>query len=537
MSSIEQLEQKIKAIQKVIEITTDAELKEALKKKQADCLDRIINLAPAHNLQSSQENQENPKESVQNTPTNTQSTQEQNTPKHEQEQANPQTKLQDKETPAIPDRDLAQDKTEEKTSQPAPKVAMPAKDLPIANPGRVILHNDIYKVNLGKLGAWESNLLFSLFNRLKDRGDTIIRFELHEVKEMIGDVKINNNDLLRVVRTLWKNVRLANFWEIRRFVENGEELTGETNYFLFKHFTIVSDKTPKLRYVVVGINAHYFIHLLNDLNANFTSLQLKTFMSLRSKYAKALYRLLVRFEDVKKNCMCEVLTYQNNFEGFKEFMGIPKSMQIGVIEERVLRPACRELGIPLGEGYNPENPDRSKPYETIFYVKTKKGKGNKVVGITFHFMPHPHADMQKAILKRRTQNRLHSTMSAIQQEEQKRQEKKAREKEMASKCHYNKQERDTLCSFIGLVGSLLVENPEYYFKSVKLIDMRACLGDNPRIICQFQVNTDDQGDLSYAQRFYQYGMTHFSDKSPPKCFVIEFKDHEDLLRGFVKGAK
>ncbi|BEG58222.1 hypothetical protein NHP21005_19100 (plasmid) [Helicobacter sp. NHP21005] len=107
-------------------------------------------------------------------------------------------------------------------------------------------------------------------------------------------------------------------------------------------------------------------------------MQLKTFMSLRSKYAKALYRLLVRFEDVKKHCMCEVLTYKSDFEGFKEFMGVSKSMQICMIEERVLKPACRELGVPINEGYNPENPDRSLPYETIFYTKIKKARAIKL---------------------------------------------------------------------------------------------------------------------------------------------------------------
>lgn len=539
MVSVKQLEQQIKAIQQVIEITTDVELKNTLEKKQNDCLDKIISLTPTQSPQFPQENQQQRpvKESLPQTPTNAPQVQGQQTPK--QEQVIPQ--VENPQLAAPLSQDIEQNQQENTTQAPqnVSKNAVLAKDLRIVDPTRVTLHNDIYKVNLGKLGAWESNLLFALFNRLKDQGNTCIRFEPHEVKEMIGEVKINNRNLLKVVETLWKNVRMANFWEITRFVDQGEELTKKKNFFLFRDFTIVSDQTPKLRYIEVGINTPYFTHLLNDLSANFTSLQLKIFMSLRSKYAKALYRLLVRFEDVKKHCMCEVLTYKSDFEGFKEFMGIPKGMRIHMIEERVLKPACRELGVPIDEGYNPENPDRSLPYETIFYTKIKKGKGNKVVGITFHFMPHPHLDMQKAIMKRHTQNRFKDTMAQIQKEEKEKEEKKVRGEARNKRDHYSKQERETLKSFTGLSGPLFAKDFEYHFKSVKLLMVGSFGGDNARLMGVFKINTTDHTDRSYAERLRSLNQFYlkFIPKGFPDCFVYFFKDHESLLREFVKGAK
>ncbi|WP_120953347.1 replication initiation protein [Helicobacter sp. L8] len=217
---------------------------------------------------------------------------------------------------------------------------------------------------------------------------------------------------------------MANFWEIAHFKENGEELISKTNRFVFKHFTIVSDKTPKLRYIEVGVNAPYFLHLLNDLSANFTALQLKVLVSLEGKYAKNLYRLLVRFEDVKTHGKCKVSIYQNDFERFKEFMGIPKGLAVVDIDRIVLKPACKELAM-LEEEYDPKNPDhQTLPYKTISYTKTKKGKGNKVVGITFTFEPHPSLGMQKAILKRSTQNRIQDTMAKEQEQKRKEQESK-----------------------------------------------------------------------------------------------------------------
>ncbi|GMB96764.1 replication initiation protein [Helicobacter sp. NHP22-001] len=472
----------IMKLQALIDVETNQALKDILKQEKAECVKKLLALTSTQSPRPPQENQEQKpvKESSPQTSTNASQTQAQQTIK--QEQVIPQ--VENSQSTLNQDTEQNQQESTAQALRNVSKNTVLAKDLRIADSTRVTLHNDIYKVNLGKLGAWESNLLFALFNRLKDQGDTCIRFEPREVKEMIGDVKINNNDLLRVVETLWKNVRMANFWEITRFVDKGEKLTKRKNFFLFRDFTIVSDQTPKLRYIEVGINTPYFTHLLNNLSANFTSLQLKIFMSLRSKYAKALYRLLVRFEDVKKHCMCEVLTYKSDFEGFKEFMGIPKSLSIKDTDT-ILKPACRELGVPIDEGYNPENPDRSLPYETIFYIKIKKGKGNKVVGITFHFMPHPHLDMQKAIMKRHTQNRFKDTMAQIQKEEKEKQEKKAREEVRSKRDHYNKQELKTLNSFIGLSGPLFDKDFEYHFKSVKLLMVGSFGGDNANLMGVF----------------------------------------------------
>ncbi|GLH58601.1 replication initiation protein [Helicobacter ailurogastricus] len=527
----------IMKIQALIDVETNQALKDILKQEKAECVRKLLALTQTPDPQFPQKNQKQKlsKESSLQTPTNAPQAQEQQTPK---QQVIPQVENPQLVTPLSQDTEQDQQENTVQALQNVSKNAVLAKDLRIADSTRVTLHNDIYKVNLGKLGAWESNLLFALFNRLKDQGDTCIRFEPHEVKEMIGTPKIDGDNLLRVVRTLWKNIRMANFWKIMRFVENGEELTKETNCFLFKHFTIVSDKTPKLRYIEVGINTPYFTHLLNNLSANFTSLQLKIFMSLRSKYAKALYRLLVRFEDVKKLCMCEVLTYKSDFEGFKEFMGIPKSLSVKDTDT-ILKPACRELGVPIDEGYNPENPDRSLPYETIFYTKIKKGKGNKVVGITFHFMPHPHLDMQKAILKRHTQNRFKDTMAQIQKEEKEKQEKKAREEVRSKRDHYSKQERETLKSFTGLSGPLFAKDFEYHFKSVKLLMVASFGGDNAKLMGVFKINTTDHTDRSYAERLRSLNQAYlkFIPKGFPDCFIYFFEDHESLLREFVKRAK
>ncbi len=397
------------------------------------------------------------------------------------------------------------------------------------------------------MSARESNLLFSLFNRLKDNGDTPIHFTPQEVKEMIGEPKISSKNLLKATEALWKNIRMANFWRIARFIENGEELTERTNCILFKYFSIITDKTPKLRYIKVGINTPYFTHLLNELNANFTAFQLKTFMSLRSKYAKTLYRLLVRFEDIpqKAGILCEVLTYKSNFEGFKEFMGISKNMSVVDIERRVLFPACKELGFLINDEtkkFDLSNPDRSMPYETIYYEKIKKGRGGKVVGITFHFTLNPSAEMQKAILKRHNQNRFKDTMHKIQREEKEKQEQKRKELIKAKIPYYNKQERQTLTGFRGLIGPLFCTTPtEFLFKSVQLIGVVSYTGDSPKIIGLFTPTTEDEQEFYNANRvrsFHQPFFNLFAKSNPPaSAFAYPFEDYEKFVWEFVHGVQ
>ncbi|WP_104751152.1 replication initiation protein [Helicobacter salomonis] len=506
----------IKKLQRLIETGTDSTLKGILEQKKDECIKKLVALTATPDLLTLPEAQDLTQESQLATPKDTRSTQENSTSLEQETQA--------------AESKIVIEYTEE-SAKPS-KTVVYAREVSIANPNQVVIHNDIYKVNLGKIGAWEGNLFFSLLNRLKDQQDTCIHFTPQEVRELIGTPKIDEANLLRVVETLWKNVRTANFWEITHFIEDGEELTKRKNCFLFRDFTVVSDKTPKLRYIEVGINTPYFTHLLNDLNANFTSFQLKTFMSLRSKYAKNLYRLLVRFEDVKKNAMCEMITYKNNFAGFKEFMGIPKGLALGDIEERVLKPACRELAVPFEEGYDPNNPNRDLPYETIFYVKEKKGRSHRVVGITFHFMPHPHASMQKAIFKRKTQNRIQNTLAQKQKEQAQEKEKQAQPK----RPHYNKQERDTLNKFCGLIGPLFVTNPDYYFKEVKLVRVKTTVVGNPSIMCLFQLlDPKNSHDAHYAECHIE-SIQSFGNMKPPEYFTHAFVDHENFIESFVKNA-
>ncbi|WP_104708341.1 RepB family plasmid replication initiator protein [Helicobacter ailurogastricus] len=102
-------------------------------------------------------------------------------------------------------------KTENLTGEDIEYTPVLAKNTRIANPKQVVMHNNIYKVNLGMLGELENNLFFSLFNRLKDKKDTVIRFTPQELKALAGDPHMPNTRLYKVTLDLFNNIAEANF--------------------------------------------------------------------------------------------------------------------------------------------------------------------------------------------------------------------------------------------------------------------------------------------------------------------------------------
>ncbi|WP_155802336.1 replication initiation protein [Helicobacter cetorum] len=263
------------------------------------------------------------------------------------------------------------------------KKAILAKDLKVVRPNDVTIHNDIYKVYLGKLGALESNLFYSIFDKLKEQDDTLVRFNPSEIKAMIGNSKISGKELTKVVKKLWNNIKFANFWILlpRR----------DENHMLFRTFAInyYDDKKTQIKDIEVQVNKPHYTYLLNDLTGNFTQFELEQFKNLSSKYAKTLFRMLKQFDDIEnENNHCELLRFNNNFDEFMEFMGIDKNMEMRDIERQILKPICKELGAFIDKKEKaPLIIDLKKPYATIEYKKIH-GKYNKVIGIEFYYTKH-----------------------------------------------------------------------------------------------------------------------------------------------------
>ncbi|UOS53003.1 replication initiation protein [Helicobacter pylori] len=271
---------------------------------------------------------------------------------------------------------------EEPTPTKAPQTTpTPCKDLVVSTPKDktyITYHNNANKVNLGKLSEREANLLFAIFQRLKDQGNTLIRFEPQDLKRMIM-VKSNltNRQLLQVLKNLLDNISGANFWIIREHVENGEVYEDHTSYMLFKQFEIrIHKPTQTIEYLEVQLNDSYQ-YLLNNLGmgGQYTSFKLLEFQRVRGKYAKTLYRLLKQYKSTG------ILSVE--WSQFRELLDIPKDYDMRSIDNFVLKIALKEL-------------KKIYPFEHLSYKKERRSHDKrKVTHIDFYFEQLPQGETKK----------------------------------------------------------------------------------------------------------------------------------------------
>ncbi|GAA7485937.1 hypothetical protein MMM109_01190 [Helicobacter pylori] len=136
------------------------------------------------------------------------------------------------------------------TTKPTPIKApqttiTPCKNLVVTTPKDntyITYHNNTNKVNLGKLSEREANLLFAIFQKLKDQGNTLIRFEPQDLKRMLN-IDISNERLSEVVIKLWDSIKTADFWKI----SETETSIIQENYMLFSRCKIELNKPSKYK--------------------------------------------------------------------------------------------------------------------------------------------------------------------------------------------------------------------------------------------------------------------------------------------------
>ncbi|GAA7147926.1 hypothetical protein BD0045_14860 [Helicobacter pylori] len=279
---------------------------------------------------------------------------------------------------------------EKPTPTKAPQTTpTPCKDLVVSTPKDntyTTYHNNANKVNLGKLSEREANLLFAIFQKLKDQGNTLIRFEPQDLKRMLG-IKISYDNLTRTARSMWNKIKTADFWEVRDIIVNGRECVSEKNYMLFQVCEIVSDKeTREFLYMDIQLNTGYN-YLLNNLGmgGQYTSFNLLEFQRVRGKYAKTLYRLLKQYKSTG------ILSVE--WSQFRELLDIPKDYEMRNIDQKVLTPSLKELR-------------KIYPFEHLSYKKERKSHDKrKVTHIDFYFeqLPQGETKKQKQADKQRAQ--------------------------------------------------------------------------------------------------------------------------------------
>ncbi len=271
-------------------------------------------------------------------------------------------------------------KHEKETQEPTPNKdpqtnPTPCKDLVVSTPKDntyTTYHNNANKVNLGKLSEREANLLFAIFQKLKDQGNTLIRFEPQDLKRMLN-IDISNERLSEVVIKLWDSIKTADFWKI----SETETSIIQENYMLFSRCKIELNKPSKdLKYLEIQLNDNYQ-YLLNNLGmGQYTSFNLLEFQRVRGKYAKTLYRLLKQYKSTG------ILSVE--WTQFRELLDIPKDYTMPNVDKFVLKIALKELR-------------KIYPFEHLSYKKERRNSHDrrKVTHIDFYFEQLPQGETKQ----------------------------------------------------------------------------------------------------------------------------------------------
>ncbi len=209
--------------------------------------------------------------------------------------------------------------------------------------------NELNLVPLKNFNAKQMDLFFALCARMKDKGVENIRFSFEELKELSDYKMTATKAFVADLEKLYKDMLNLSYR-----TENDDEI----EYFvLFNGFKI--DKKQKFVEVRVNQDLDYII---NGLTTEFSRFELSAFTSIRSTYAKTLFRLLMQYRSTGY--------YVVSIEDFRELLDIPEYYQMGNIDQKVLKPAMKEL---------------NNYFEDLEITKIKAKKGNKIAKLEFTF--------------------------------------------------------------------------------------------------------------------------------------------------------
>ena len=184
-------------------------------------------------------------------------------------------------------------------------------------------HNDMNSITFYNFGAIDFNLFMSVCSKMTEKGKSEVEISFDELKRMSGFNPHWSEDQF---------VKSLQSMNLKQLLSHGTIDDGRyiKIFVLFPELWIDRDK----RVLIVKANKEY-LYILNELKNNFTRFELQEFVSLESKYAKTLYRLLKQYRTTG--------VYVTTLEDFKRLMSVPESYQNKKIMQKVVDPSVKAL--------------------------------------------------------------------------------------------------------------------------------------------------------------------------------------------------
>lgn len=223
----------------------------------------------------------------------------------------------------------------------------------------VVYENRLNLVSLNRFDSMETNMFFVLCNRLKEQNTRLIEISFKDIRRLINYKSTSKARFIKDIEALYNKIFGLTY---RR--ETDKEIE------IFVLFTKV--KIDKVQEVVqVGVNPE-LAYILNDITGNFTKFELNDLVNLQSTYAKNMFRILKQFKHTGY--------FKIHIDDFRERLNIPKSYRMSNIDQKVLQPIIKELGMLF-------------PELTIHKIKAKRGR--KIEWLEFSFQPEKRIHSKK----------------------------------------------------------------------------------------------------------------------------------------------
>lgn len=187
----------------------------------------------------------------------------------------------------------------------------------------VIYNNDLNtKVYLKKFNNFNWDIFMIVVSALAYTKNGVAEISLVEIKKKTNYTSQNNENFKNKLKETNRKI-LQSICEI----ETGED----TEQFpLFKKFKIIGKKTLR---VEVGED---YMSFFTDYN-EYTSFGLKTFLELKNKYTKPLFKQLMQFKATGKAFF--------RMEDFRNKLDIPRSLSFSKVRDRILIPSIKDFSI------------------------------------------------------------------------------------------------------------------------------------------------------------------------------------------------
>ncbi|ARR01443.1 replication initiation protein [Campylobacter porcelli] len=256
----------------------------------------------------------------------------------------------------------------------------------------VIYHNDFNQLKIPISTELEQNLLMGILVKIKNSQNEIIEIYPNELRNFF-EKNLTDKEIATIASLLRQNFFKTDFTFLIK--DEKRNLYGKETINLFNSYKIFfhDQSFTQFSHLELKIN-ETFKYLVDELTKDFTEFELLEFIGINGKYAKTLYRLLKQFKNTGN-----LSIFKYGWQNFCDIMQIPNNYTQSKIDEKILKPAIKELSAEPNLFTN----EKQTIFKNLTYKKIKdpkgRGRGGKVIGIEFYFTPEPKRNELKEMIQ------------------------------------------------------------------------------------------------------------------------------------------